>query len=66
MKTDNFRRSDNVEDYRDPNKPIDKRTDFVFEAISEIIKLANSTLAKEAGSDDVGTAAGCTHSANKT
>lgn len=53
MKTDNFRRSDNVEDYRDPKKPIDHSLDMFFEAISAMLKLTNSTLAKDAGSDDI-------------
>lgn len=48
MKWQNFRRSENVEDYTDPNKPVaDDWRDG--ESINERLKLYNSELAKEFG-----------------
>lgn len=52
MKWQDWRRSTSVEDYRDPNKPIDK-DDKVFQTINETIRVTNSALAKDAGADDV-------------
>jgi len=54
MKYDSFRRSTGVEDYRDPDKPLDKDDLTGFhQSINEMIRITNSTLAKDAGADDV-------------
>ena len=52
MKWDKFRRSESVEDYRDPQKPV-MPTEPDFESINEILKVNNSELAKDIGADDV-------------
>ena len=49
MKWQNWRRSENVEDYRDPNKPVVNVFDVVVETINEVLKMTNSKLAKDAG-----------------
>lgn len=48
MKWEQFRRSENVEDYRDPLKPVENKPDN-FESITEHLALTNSQLAKDAG-----------------
>ena len=57
MKWTEWRRSENVEDYRDPNKPVppDDPTDLTsfYESINEMIKITNSTLADDAGGEDI-------------
>lgn len=52
MRTDGFRRSCNVEDYRDQAKPVDNRP-WWFVAIAEVLALCGSRLARDAGRDDV-------------
>lgn len=52
MKSDKFRRSENVEDYRDPNKPV-KDEPGEGTSINEIIKLTGSDLAHDLGTEDV-------------
>ena len=52
MKWDEFRRSENVEDYTDPNKPVPQKIE-VQETIREHLALVNSELAKDAGSNDI-------------
>ena len=52
MKWFNWRRSENVEDYRDPDKPV-SNTDTPRLSINEVIELTNSQLAKDAGNEDV-------------
>lgn len=49
MKYDQFRRSDNVEDYRDPNKPVVDTVDVTWITISEQLKITNSDIAKDLG-----------------
>lgn len=51
MRSSTFRRSSNIEDYRDTTKPVVNEP--VFETLNEKIALATSSLAKELGSDDV-------------
>lgn len=54
MKTDKFRRSTNVEDLRDPNKPVDPNSNLPEpDTISDLINRATSDLAKDAGADDL-------------
>lgn len=53
MKYDKFRRSDNVEDYRDPNKPVDPAAPAEGASIKDVLNLTGSQLAKDAGSQDV-------------
>ncbi len=52
MRWDKFRRSDNVEDYRDPMKPV-KACIVAGLSLLEMIWLTSSKLAKDAGADDV-------------
>lgn len=54
MKWDQFRRSDNVEDYRDPNKSIAPKDQLVEgQSINERMAIAHSMLAHDAGADDI-------------
>ena len=54
MKWRQFRRSENVEDYTDIDKPVRGGPwADVFMSIAEMLKLAKSSLAKDAGADDV-------------
>lgn len=53
MRWSGFRRSENVEDYRDMEKPVDNRP-WWFQKISEMLSLVRSSLARDAGADDVG------------
>ncbi len=50
MKWDQFRRSEKVEDFRDPDKPVppDDLTEF-YQSINEMLKITNSDLAKDLG-----------------
>ena len=49
-----WRRSENVEDYTDPNKPVVPADLAEFAAsINEMTKIVNSDLSRDAGSDDV-------------
>lgn len=55
MKTDKFRRSPNVEDYRDPLKPVqppDNLGDF-YQSINDMLKITNSEPAKDLGINDI-------------
>lgn len=52
MRYDDFRRSENIEDYRDPKKPVKNFLDACF-TIAEALGLMGSRLAKDAGVDDV-------------
>ena len=52
MRWFNWRRSKNVEDYRDINKPVENKPDPQL-SINEVIELTNSQLAKDAGNEDV-------------
>ena len=49
-----WRRSENVEDYTDPQKPVEPvdLTEFNM-SINEMIKITNSDQAKELGADDI-------------
>jgi len=57
MKWENWRRSEKVEDYRDPNKPVATEDDLseFYNSINEMIKITNSDIAKDLGNpeDDV-------------
>ena len=54
MKWRQFRRSENVEDYTDIDKPVRGGPwADVFMSIAEMLKLAKSSLAKDAGADDI-------------
>jgi len=55
MKFDKFRRSDNVEDFRDPDKPVVMSPDTAAYpiTINDALKLTGSDLAKEAGAGDI-------------
>lgn len=54
MRWSDWRRSDQVEDYRDPAKPIEQPdlSEF-YQSINEQLKITNSTLAKDAGGDSI-------------
>ena len=54
MKTEKFRRSNKVEDYRDINKPVapDDLSDF-YESINEMLKITNSQPANDLGANDI-------------
>lgn len=55
MKWDKFRRSENVEDFTDPAKPV-RVFDIAasaFMTLAEMMKLRKSTIAHDAGADDV-------------
>lgn len=54
MKTDKFRRSKNVEDYRDQNRPVKKPdlSDF-YQSINDMLKITNSEPAKDLGINDI-------------
>lgn len=52
MKWDEWRRSQNVEDYTDSSKPVVNKFDSP-ESINEHLQLTSSELAKDAGSDDL-------------
>lgn len=54
MRWAGWRRSDAVEDYRDPNKPLNETdlTDY-YNSINEQLKITNSTLADDAGAKDI-------------
>ena len=52
MRTDKFRRSSNVEDFRDINKPVENKPDPQL-SIKDVIELSDSQLAKDAGAKDV-------------
>lgn len=52
MKWDGFRRSDNVEDFTDINKPVSNKRE-AHETINERLALTNSDLAREAGSENI-------------
>ena len=54
MKWQNWRRSENVEDYTDPNKPVNNPIAACVITIAEVCKLIASALAKDAGRDDIG------------
>ena len=49
-----WRRSEKVDDYRDPNKPVepDDLTDF-YTSINEMIQITNSDLANDLGGQDI-------------
>ena len=51
---DNFRRSENVEDYRDADKPVEKPdlSEF-YQSINEMLKISGSELAKDLGAGDI-------------
>ncbi len=54
MKSDKFRRSRNVEDYRDPIKPVlPPELDEFATSIVEQQKITNSTLADDLGGGDI-------------
>lgn len=54
MRFDKFHRSENVEDFRDPNKPVEKLVAPAADlTINEMIKLTDSQLAEDAGSKDI-------------
>ena len=52
MRYDDFRRSGNIEDYRDPKKPVKNFFDACI-TIAETLGLINSRIAKDAGVDDI-------------
>lgn len=52
MRWADFRRSANVEDYRDSAKPVENRPSF-FMTLMEMLGLTKSKLAHDAGSDDI-------------
>lgn len=52
MKWDEFRRSENIEDFTDINKPVENKME-AHETINERLELVNSKLAKDAGGDDL-------------
>ena len=54
MKSNKFRRSQNIEDYRDPTKPVlpPDLNEFA-DSIVNMQKITNSTLADEAGGNDI-------------
>ena len=52
MKWDEFRRSDNIEDFTDPSNPKIGPLETPGQ-VTEIIKLRESQLAKDAGSEDI-------------
>lgn len=52
MKTDKFRPSENIEDYRDPTKPVVNKRE-AHESIKERLKLIDSQLAKDLGIKDI-------------
>ena len=47
----NWRRSKNVEDFTDPEKPVENKPDPQL-SINEVIELTNSQLARDAGGKD--------------
>ena len=51
MRWFNWRRSKSVEDYSDINKPVENKPEPQL-SINETIELANSQLARDAGSED--------------
>ena len=56
MKTEKFRRSNKIEDYRDHNQPgpgIDPIDPEFAQSINEMIKITNSTLAADLGAGDI-------------
>lgn len=52
MRWGHFRRSENVEDYRNPVKPVENRPSW-FMTLMEMLGLTKSKLAHDAGSDDI-------------
>lgn len=58
MKWDNWRRSDNVEDYRDPNRPVSSADPILGVSVMQQIALSNSSMAQALGSTEVITPAG--------
>lgn len=54
MKYDKFRRSKNVEDYSDPDTPVEKSPPLSAPmSINDMLKMQDSQLAKDAGLDDI-------------
>lgn len=55
MRWSDWRRSDKVEDYRDPNKPVEQPdlSEF-YTSINKQIEITNSTLAQDAGANAIG------------
>ena len=56
MKTEKFRRSNKIEDYRDHNQPgpgIDLIDPEFAQSINEMIKITNSTLAADLSATDI-------------
>ena len=52
MKWKDWPRSENIEDYRDPDKPV-SQADTPQLSINEVIELTNSQLARDVGAKDV-------------
>lgn len=52
MKWEQFRKSENVEDFTDINKPVENKLE-AYTSIKETINLSNSELAKDAGSENI-------------
>jgi hypothetical protein len=54
MKYSSFRRSTAIEDYRDPERPVEKDDlSGFFQSLNEMRKITNSTIADDLGGDDI-------------
>lgn len=53
MKTDRFRRSTNVDDFRDPAKAVERDLKAYYDSLTDQIKITNSPLAADLGGGDI-------------